>query len=571
MAEPQTPPTPVDYDALATQARQTTPGGSPPPDYEALAAQVRAGGPSPPSQLLGDATKPSAIGPVPLGERIESTFPYLGATVGSVAGGGIPGAALGAAGGKALGNLSRIARTGTLPPPSSTSHAVEALTGPPRPTDHPVWAGIKEGMRQALGLGETAVTTGALPEAGAQAVGALATGVLKPPPGPATQLMKVNEDLGLRLTSPELATNRGIGVIAKMGQSVSERSLSGHVIATLAKRRGVEAARQGVATGAEALKRTGEALGDLVTKGPTYDMLPHKVDAARVFGEEVAPKILDLKAGTLPQPLVLQLQAAAATPSGISPDLALRAVRATKAAIQKGSKEAVPVGTLDALEKILATKDDVAFGSATALRTGLMETGSKGDAVLGARGTALTRKFTGDLTEGMSQAYPPWDPLRHLYAKGAQGLEEPAAAKLLTEGPPEALAAAKAQGVQLPAGGEATAIDNLRYISDALNKRKTEPEWWTKLYNAFEIASVAGTLATKGPLAAAKTASVVEVIPGLITWAAYSPTMTKVLTQGLTSKDPSIMLAAISRVYGAYEASQETHQKSASVGAPPPR
>lgn len=586
MPEPQVvtpPPTSpqLDYAALADQARRTQSGQASPAqqtDYNALADQVRKAVPAGP---ITPANRP----PTTM-ERVESTYPAVGAVVGGIIGGApsvgfgaAPGAAFGGATGAAVKSLSRTIRTGgQVTPPKPTTHvpfagdvlpSASGLIGQPPPNAGPLRAGLQTSAQEAADIGQTAAEQYGL-QKGADLVGAIVRGPFRPPSGPATDLAKTNEKLGLGLTAPELAGPTTTGVVGRSLQNVAERSLSGRAIAVTRREVGRQNALRGVASGQEALRRTGEALGQTVKNGPAYDMLPHQVEAARIFGEEIAPKILDLKT-TLPAPVIAQLQAA--TRGGLSPQLALRAVRATKAAIQKGSKEAVPIGSLDTLEKILATRDSINFSSGTALRTGLIETGKKGDAILGERGTALARKFTGDLTDGMSQSYPDWDPLRALYAKGAQGLEHPEITRLVGEAPPEALATAQKQAAALPVGQETDVINNLRYIGEALDKVKRTPDGWTRVYNAFELASVVGAGVTHGPIAAAGAASAVEILPGMVAWAAHSPTMTKFLTQGLTSKNPAQAAALLARVYGAYEAQHQPIKMAPShqVGQPPPQ
>lgn len=583
----------VDYAALADQARSGT--AAPSVDYTALAQQARGGAPvpmashttaaqPPPGQFLGASDKPASIGGRSYTESIRDRLrPWTpsratvltasGATIGGVIG-GIPGATLGAASGKAYANLADMAETGKPPGLPPVTHALAG--GPPPISDSPTSAGLKESGKQALGLAETGVESGALPEAGSRVLGSVLSGPLKPPPGAGTELAKVNEKLGLGLTAPELAGETARGTIASQIQHVGERSFGGRAIAVVHNRIARENATQGIATGAEGLARVGQALGDAVSQGPAYDMLPHHIEAARIFGEEIAPKLLDLHA-TLPKGVVRQLRAAASSPNGVSPQLALRATTATRAAIQKGSKEPIPIGSLDTLIKVLETKPTVGFGSGTALRTSLRQIGDKGDNILGEQGKALARKFTGDLTNGLSATYPDWDPLRHLYAAGARGLDEPGVKALAASAPPELVATVAKGAKALPAGREAEAIGNLRYISDALQRRSLDPAWQAKLYNAFELASTVGAGFYQGPAAAAGALATLEGIPTLVAWAAHNPRMTKLLTEGILSADEAAMIARIGQVYASYAASQGaapkmavSHPKGGPPGPPTP-
>jgi hypothetical protein len=597
-------------------------------------------------------------------------------------------------------------------------------------------------------LAEAGATIGAGPEAGGRLLGKVLTGPLKPPPGADPGLARTNDALKLGLTAPELSGPTAAGSVGRSIQKWSERSVSGRALAVINQRIMLENATKGIVNGAEATKRVGKALGDLVEQGPSYAMQPHKLEAARIFGEEVAPKILELRAGVLPEKVTAQLRAAST--GDLSPDLALRTLRNARSALQRGSKEAVPSGALDALEKILATDDHVSFSSGTALRTGLLKTGAQGDAILGDRATALTRKFTDDLTSGMSAAYPEWDPLRPLYAAGAKATQLPAIKKLAATVPParsaaitgpmrgeitggaagaagpasaaeppptlggsappppagalpggtqsrlrqlgvpeaqigqmsmeeanQTLAAAGpqtgtaadeaayqasrlervrtagqfkqtsqaalengrmragqpgqpipaatppppagrpaasfayqehpdwggqpmynveaghplhgfsvtaetlgTQGIPVPPGGGARAlaattppapatvngpdveaIGHLKQIHEALKRRGTDPEFWARMYNAFELAAVGGAAVTRGPAAAAKTALAVEVIPGVLTWAAHNPTTTRLLTKGILSTDHGMQIAAFTRVMAAYEASKHGQEE----------
>ena len=558
----------------------------PVPAQEAIAPTSRLGQSTSPTapgpaqgQFLGDPTKAARLRlpPSPLErahgivQRAEGAYPWVGAGVGELVG-GLPGAALGGAAGQAVASLSRTIRTGKVAPPTSTA---ATLVGEAPPGATPVQAGLRTAAQHAADLAQTAGTQGAL-STGARAIGRVATGVLRPSAAQAG-LLKANEELGLGLTIPQLAGETAAGTAGRLVVDVAERSLTGRMIQTVRQRVTRENALKGVAQGKEALARTGQALAETITVGPTHAMLPYKIEAAKIIGEEIAPKLLELKAGVLSPSMTAQLQAA--TTGGLSPDLALRVVRTARGALQRGAKEAVPTGSLDALEKILATADDISFDSATALRTGLLETSRKsqkmGD-LLGERGLALTKKFTGDLTEGLSRAYPDWDPLRALYATGAKGLREPGIKKLVGAAPPEALDVATTAAKRLPVGEEANALHNLRYISEALKKTQRDPGGWTRVYNAFELASVGGALLTRGPGAALGVAATVELLPGLVTWAAHSPLMTKLLTQGLMTKNPTAAAALIGRVYGAYQATQGLEEAGANrpvpshVAAPPP-
>jgi hypothetical protein len=296
-------------------------------------------------------------------------------------------------------------------------------------------------------------------------------------------------------------------------------------------------------------------------------MLPHRVEAAKVFSEDIAPKILDLYDRKLPPALSLQLKAAVR--GGLSPDLVRDLIPKIRRVIQRGQTAPIPTGTLDTLEKIVETADSVDFESATNLRTSLME-GTRGDdAILKDRAKALSRKFVGDLTGGMSATYPSWDPLRSLYAKGAEATGLPTVAaereRIRSLGPSAYDAAVKATTGTIPSGQEAEVLNNLRIIDTALTRARSRGSaFGNGIYHAFALAAASGLVLKGEPGAAAGSLAVSELMPGVIVWAAHSPTMTKLLQNGLTSRNLSEATALIGRVAQSYQTYRSQQQADAS-------
>lgn len=93
-------------------------------------------------------------------------------------------------------------------------------------------------------------------------------------------------------------------------------------------------------------------------------------------------------------------------------------------------------------------------------------------------------------------------------------------------------------------------------ISSALAKRNPVSDG--RLYTILEFGSLAGEAATGRIGAAAKTAAVSEGVPGLVMWAMHSPAATKLLIEGITTKDigqASAIVARLGREYGKAQSS----------------
>ena len=105
----------------------------------------------------------------------------------------------------------------------------------------------------------------------------------------------------------------------------------------------------------------------------------------------------------------------------------------------------------------------------------------------------------------------------------------------------------------IPKGTEADVLTNLRTIDDALGRVKAKGgQWGDRVYRIFELSSMAGVAYRYGPEAAAGTLAVTELLPGMIVWAAHNPVMTKLLQEGLTTRDTSKALTLIGRVTDSY-------------------
>ncbi len=504
-------------------------------------------------------------------EKIEDAVPWVGGAIGSVLG-GIPGAALGAAAGRGLVNTERALTVGL--PPVNTSGP------PPSPTE----AGVKEALGSATEMGSDAITKGVIPEVIGRGVSKVISGPMRPAAGSLdARVAQANKELDLRLGAHEITPDTVAGMTMKNAEEYAKYSFSGRVIDAIKKKVGTKNALQGAADGRVAYDRVGKALDQIVNAGPDYDMLPHKIEATRIFNEEIAPKILDQHAQVLSPQLKLQLQQAASG-NALSPDLTVKLIKAVRKVVTQGNAS-ISTGSLDQLERILQAKDTVKFGSATSMRTQLIEDGTKGDALLGKRNSALARKFTGDLTEGLSTAYqthqasqvpqnygPGWDEYRTLYGEGTKAQEEGTAVKdLLTENPAAkkaanpsdiATATTKAQATPNTYANNAEAIENLTLINEAMRRRSNESlmtgagmrKILHAAYNTTELLGISYGAASHGTSGALTATMFFEGLPAMITWAARSPTMTKLLTEGLTTADTSKAVANLGRVFGAWYA-----------------
>lgn len=483
-------------------------------------------------------SKATSIGPVPVSAKIGEYLPLVGGGIGGYVAG-----PFGAAAGGAIG--------------TRAEQYLNALTGYRR---------LPEQGEALKDMGVSALEQGTM-ELGARGVGKLVSGPLKPTMKADIALAKTNKELGLRLSPSDILADTAVGKFGQKVEGLSERSVTGGLLSDLNRQITRKASVDAVQSGHAALRQVGEALHNVVTSGPSYDMLPHRVEAARIFTTDVVPKILDLYARKLPSPLVTRLQSA--IHGGLSPDLAQKLIPAIRKLIQHGQTAPVPTGTLDALEAILQVADTTSFDSATKLRTSLIEIGRRGDAVMAERGKALTSKFAGDLTSGLSTAYPAWDPLRTLYAEGAEAsrLENVKAlrtAETKAVGQRTYNEAVRAKTGTIPKGTEANVIQNLRTLDEALRRvRAKGTTYGNRIYNAFELAAVGGAVYKYGPEAAMAPLAMMEVIPSIIVWAAHNPTMTKILTEGLVSQNPKMALSLLGRVTQAYFIAQGQQQAEA--------
>ncbi len=501
------------------------------------------GAPEDPSNPLSALSKASGIRAVPLSARLAEYFPMLGGALGGAVG-DVPGAAIGGGIGKRL------------------EQYLNAATG---------FRHLPEGGDALAEVGTAALEQGAM-EKGGKVVSNMLRGPMRPLTAADKELAALNRAKDLRLTASEMRSSSKAGKVGAAVEQMAQRSLSGRVIADMNRqitRRGVN---EGIVTGDAALKRVGEALHQVVTTGPTYDMLPHRMEAAQIFSTEVVPKVLELYGRKIPAPLAQALQA---SQRAVSPDLTLRLIPKVKAVIQRGQTAPVPTAALDTLEDILKTTDNVSFEAATNLRTSLLEIGRKSgaDVVMRQRGSALNSKFASDMTDGLKTAYPEWDPLRSLYAKGAEakGLPKVKAARsaLIKGGPTAFREAVRKEAAQtVPAGADAQALKNLRTIDDALTRaRERGDKWGDRIYQFFEFSTAATLAYTHGPGAAASSLAVSELLPGLVVWASHNPTMTKLLQQGLTTKDTKVAMTLIGRVTEAYLTAQDQADQQAKADA----
>ncbi len=494
------------------------------------------GTPSEPN-AYGALSKAKTIEPVGMAEKAAEYLPIAGGAIGGLMA-DIPGAFAG-------GMLGERVR-----------QYINSLTGAHKllPAGEAVGEVLKSGAEQGV------------MEFGGKVVGGALRGPLRPTAPADVAVSGLNKELGLRMT-PSMMLDTPMGQAGRLVERASERSMTGRIIADWNRRITMRVAREGIVQGKAALRQVGEELHNVVTAGPGYDMMPHQLEATRVFAKDVAPQVLNLYAKKLPRPLAERLSTAAA--GGVTPEVAQKLIPAVRTIIQKGQITPVQTGTLDALESILQADPVVSFESATKLRSALMKIGRKDDIVMGDSGKALVHKFSGELTDSMAQAYPDWDPLRSLYATGseAQKLQDISAVRnrvLKREGPQTYQQAVREAKSSLLSGSDAHVLSNLRTLDEALRRiGRPGNELGDRIYQTFELVSAATALYKYGPEAAASTAAVTELLPGMVVWAAHNPTMTKLLQEGLTTRDLSKATTILGRVTEAYFTARDQAKKDA--------
>lgn len=111
-------------------------------------------------------------------------------------------------------------------------------------------------------------------------------------------------------------------------------------------------------------------------------------------------------------------------------------------------------------------------------------------------------------------------------------------------------------------------LDDLTTISRALSRRTDAP--MSGMYKAIEFAHVGGSILTGKVGAAMSALGLYEGVPALITASVYSPTLRKLLVQGVTAKDPKVASALLFRVLDSYAQSKKAQddKQAATKGVP---